>query len=72
MDNTRVRARRSRAADAFEKDRRRRRHHWAVTVVYQDGGEFQRVYTDEGKARKFAARQENSPVVRTTRVQLLS
>ena len=60
------------AENALEKDRRRRFHQRAVTVLYGDGGEFQRVYKDEVRARRFAARQEKSPVVETTKVRLLS
>jgi hypothetical protein len=58
--------------NALERDRRRRFHHWAVTVLYGDGGEFQRVYKNEVRARRFAARQEKSPVVETTKVRLTS
>lgn len=58
--------------NALERDRRRRFHHWAVTVIYEDVDEFQRVYKDEARARGFAARQEESPVVETTKVRLIS
>jgi len=60
------------AGTAFERDRRRRRHHWAVTIAYPDGEKFRRIYTDEGKARGFAARQKRSPVVERTSVRLIS
>ena len=50
------------------KDRRRKHLHWQVTVFYQDGERFARVYTDRVKAVKFAQRQRKSPVVRTARV----
>lgn len=58
--------------NALERDRRRRFHHWAVTIVYEDGGKFQRVYKDEVRARRFAARQKKSPVVVRTRMRLIS
>lgn len=72
MDNKRSLGGSRIVGDAFERDRRRRLHHWAVTVLYEDGGEFQRVYTDEARARRFAARQKKSPVVETTKVRLKS
>lgn len=50
------------------KDRRRKHRHWQVTVFYKDGERFARVYTDKGKAAKFAERQRKSPVVKTARV----
>jgi hypothetical protein len=50
------------------KDRRRKHRHWQVTVFYKDGERFARVYTDKGKASKFAERQRKSPVVKTARV----
>jgi hypothetical protein len=49
-------------------DRRRKHRHWQVTVFYKDGERFARVYTDKGKASKFAERQRKSPVVKTARV----
>ncbi len=52
----------------FGKDKRRKHRHWQVTVYYRDGEKFARVYTDRGKAKKFAERQKKSPVVRATRV----
>jgi hypothetical protein len=61
-----------RAESAFENDRRRTRNHWAVTIAYQDGKKFRRIYTDEGKARGFAARQKKSPVVGKATVRLIS
>lgn len=66
MDNKR------RGETTFENDRRRRRHHWAVTIEYRDGEEFRRIYTDEEKARGFAARQRKSPVVGKATVRLIS
>jgi hypothetical protein len=49
-------------------DLRRKHPHFLVTVVYIDSQEFVRVYNHIQKAEKFAARQERSPVVKTTRV----
>ena len=51
------------------KDKRRKHHHWQVTVFYRDGERFARVYIDRGKAEGFAERQKKSPVVRSTRIQ---
>lgn len=52
----------------FGKDKRRRHRHWQVTVFYEDGERFARVYIDKDKAQQFANRQKRSPVVRTARV----
>jgi hypothetical protein len=57
---------------SFGKDRRRKHHHYLVTVYYADGEKFGRVYTDEEKAMRFAARQKRSPVVKTARVTQMS
>lgn len=57
-----------RAKSAFGKDRRRKHHHWLVTVYYADGEKFGRVYTDKDKATRFAERQRRSPVVKSARV----
>jgi len=43
-----------------------------VTVFYRDGERFGRVYTDKGKAARFAERQKRSPVVKSARVTQLS
>jgi hypothetical protein len=51
------------------KDKRRKHHHWQVTVFYRDGERFARVYIDRRKAEGFAERQKKSPVVRSTRIQ---
>ena len=51
------------------KDKRRKHHHWQVTIFYRDGERFARVYIDRGKAEGFAVRQKKSPVVRSTRIQ---
>jgi hypothetical protein len=52
----------------FGKDKRRKHRHWQVTVFYQDGERFARLYTDRGKATGFADRQKKSPVVKMARV----
>ncbi|MGA2483527.1 MAG: hypothetical protein ABSF92_10460 [Candidatus Acidiferrales bacterium] len=57
---------------SLRKDKRRRHHHWLVTVFYKDGERFGRVYTDRGKAARFADRQKKSPVVRSARVTQVS
>jgi hypothetical protein len=57
---------------SFEKDRRRKHHHWQVTVFYPDGEKFARIYTDRKKADAFAERQRQSPVVKMARVTKLS
>ncbi len=61
---TKVRATRSR----FRHDRRRKHRHWQVTVYYDDGEKFARVYIDRDRAERFATRQKKSPVVRATRI----
>ena len=58
--------------DAFIRDRRRKHHHWLVSVYYADGEKFGRVYTDKDKATRFAERQRRSPVVKTARVTQVS
>ena len=50
------------------RDKRRKHHHWQVTVFYRDGEKFARVYIDRQKAEGFAERQKRSPVVRTARI----
>lgn len=52
----------------FHSDRRRKHRHWKVTVYYQDGERFVRVYIDRERAVRFAKRQKKSPVVRATRI----
>jgi hypothetical protein len=52
----------------IRRDRRRRHRHWQVTVYYQDGEKFARVYIDRGRAERFADRQKKSPVVKATRI----
>jgi hypothetical protein len=56
----------------FNKDKRRRHHHFLVTVFYADGEKFGRVYTDKEKATRFADRQRRSPVVKSVRVSQVS
>jgi hypothetical protein len=56
----------------FGKDGRRKHHHCQVTVFYNDGETFARMYTDREKAAGFAARQKKSPVVKMARVTQLS
>jgi len=56
----------------FGKDKRRRHHHFLVTVSYADGEKFGRVYTDKDKATRFAERQRRSPVVKAVRVSQVS
>jgi hypothetical protein len=62
----------NRAKTTFGKDRRRKHHHWLVSVYYADGEKFGRVYTDKDKADRFAERQRRSPVVKTARVTQVS
>jgi hypothetical protein len=56
----------------FGKDRRRKHHHYLVTVSYADGEKFGRVYTDKEKASRFAERQRRSPVVKAARISQVS
>jgi hypothetical protein len=53
-------------------DKRRKHHHYLVTVTYTDKEFFGRVYLDLEKAKKFAERQKKSPTVKSTRIQKLS
>jgi hypothetical protein len=62
----------TREKSTFDKDRRRKHHHWLVTVYYADGEKFGRVYTDRDKAARFAERQRRSPVVKSARVSQVS
>jgi len=54
------------------KDKRRKHHHWQVTVFYNDGERFVRTYTVHAKAAAFGERQKKSPVVKMVRVTRLS
>jgi hypothetical protein len=56
----------------FNKDKRRKHHHFLVTIHYADGEKFGRVYTDREKADRFADRQRRSPVVKSVRVSQVS
>jgi hypothetical protein len=56
----------------FNKDQRRKHHHWLVTVTYPDGETFARVYIDRKRAERFAERQKKSPIVKNTRIRRLS
>ena len=56
----------------FETDKRRKHHHWQVTLLYADGETFGRVYTDKEKAARFASRQRKSPMVKSARVAQVS
>lgn len=53
-------------------DKRRKHHHWLVTVFYSDADTFGRVYNDLEKVKKFAARQKKSPVVQSVQIKQLS
>jgi hypothetical protein len=57
---------------SFKKDKRRKHHHWQVTLFYQDGEKFARMYADHNKADNFAERQRKSPVVKMARVTQVS
>lgn len=61
-----------RKKSGFSKDKRRKHHHWLVSVFYEDGEKFGRVYTDKGKAERFASRQRKSPVVKSARISQVS
>jgi hypothetical protein len=58
-----------RRVTSFSTDRRRKHRHWQVTVYYRDSEKFARIYTDRGRATRFAERQKKSPVVRSARVR---
>jgi hypothetical protein len=53
-------------------DKRRKHHHWLVTVTYSGNEQFGRVYSDFEKAKRFAARQKKSPVVESVQIKQLS
>lgn len=59
---------RAKKTNRMKQDRRRKHRHWQVTVYYQDGEKFGRVYIDRDRAERFAARQKKSPVVKSTRI----
>ena len=56
----------------FHDDKRRKHHHFLVTITYTSGEQFGRVYTDPSKAQKFADRQNKSPVVKSVQVKRIS
>ena len=62
----------TRGKTSFGKDRRRKHHHFLVSVFYADGEKFGRVYTDKDKATRFAERQRRSPVVKSARITQVS
>jgi hypothetical protein len=62
----------NRGKSSFGKDRRRKHHHYLVSVYYADGEKFGRVYTDKDKATRFAERQRRSPVVKSARITQVS
>ena len=70
MAKTESKPQRDRAS--FVKDKRRRHHHFLVTIQYADGEKFGRVYTSKDKADSFAERQRRSPVVKSVRVSQVS
>jgi hypothetical protein len=56
----------------FKQDKRRKHHHWQVTIYYGSDATFARTYTDREKAAAFAKRQKKSAVVKRTRIVRLS
>jgi len=56
----------------FKKDKRRKHHHWQVTIFFGSGATFARTYLDRQKATAFAKRQKKSAVVKRTRIVRLS
>jgi hypothetical protein len=67
-----AKAPRKRKVTNYDTDKRRKHRHFLVTVFYEDGERFGRVYTDKEKADRFAARQKKSPIVKSARVTQLS
>jgi hypothetical protein len=63
-----VKKTRAKKTNRMSRDRRRKHRHWQVTVYYQDGEKFARVYIDRDRAEGFAERQKKSPVVKSTRI----
>jgi len=53
-------------------DRRRKHHHFLVTVIYSNSDLFGRVYSNLDKAQRFADRQKKSPAVKTAQIRKLS
>jgi hypothetical protein len=69
---TKTESKPTRGRAPFVKDKRRRHHHFLVTIQYADGEKFGRVYTSKEKADRFADRQRRSPVVKSVRVSQVS
>ncbi len=65
---TGVKTKKTRKRTRLHRDKRRKHRHWQVTVYYQDGEKFARVYIDRERGVRFAERQKKSPVVRATRI----
>jgi hypothetical protein len=63
-----VRKAKPKKTSRMRRDKRRKHHHWQVTVYYADGEKFARVYIDRERAQKFAERQKKSPVVKSARI----
>ncbi|HKS81817.1 MAG TPA: hypothetical protein VJR23_09970 [Candidatus Acidoferrales bacterium] len=63
-----MKTKKAKKSNHIHRDRRRKHRHWEVTVVYQDGEKFARVYIDRERAEHFAERQKKSPVVKSTRI----
>jgi hypothetical protein len=61
-----------RKSPKYPKNGRRKHPRWQVTLFYQDGERFARIYNDHKKAAGFAERQKKSPVVIMTRVTEIS
>ena len=54
---------------AFGKDRRRKHQHWIAFIFYADGEKFARVYLSEERARRVAAKERKSPIMKRTLVR---
>jgi hypothetical protein len=63
-----VKKKKGKKGSRLRRDKRRKHRHWQVTVYYEDGERFARVYIDRERASRFAERQKKSPVVRATRI----
>jgi hypothetical protein len=61
-----------RTRTTFRQDKRRKHHHWVVTLFYGDGQKFERVYISPENARRFAKRQLKSPIVIKATMRRLS
>jgi hypothetical protein len=65
---SKVKKKKGKRGSRLRRDKRRKHRHWQVTVYYEDGERFARVYIDRERASRFAERQKKSPVVRATRI----